>query len=67
MREENRSPETPHARRRQEVAAILAAGVLRCRRMASKTASYAFTGSCGSHGKGGLVRPLVPAAMTPES
>jgi len=29
MREDNRSPEIPPARRRQEVAAILAAGVLR--------------------------------------
>ena len=38
MREDNRSREITSARRRQEVAAILAAGVLRHRRMARKTA-----------------------------
>ena len=38
MREDNRSREVPPGRRRQEVAAILAAGVLRYRRMARKTA-----------------------------
>lgn len=38
MREDNRPREVPPGRRRQEVAAILAAGVLRHRRMARKAA-----------------------------
>ena len=43
MREDK--PEIPPARRRQEVAAILAAGVLRSCRMARKTACSAPQGS----------------------
>ena len=39
MREDNASREISPTRRRQEVAAILAAGVLRYRRMARKTGS----------------------------
>jgi len=48
MHEDNAAREIPPARRRQEVAAILATGVLRYRRMARRTATQAATESCDS-------------------
>jgi hypothetical protein len=65
MREDNRSPETPPAQRRQEVTAILAAGVLRYCRMARKTACPAPQESADSQqnclGPATVSRPCVPA------
>jgi hypothetical protein len=65
MREDNRSREFPAARRRQEVAAILAAGVLRYNRMTRKTACSAAQESADSRqnclGHTTVSRPCVPA------
>ena len=65
MREDNPARKTPPAKRRQEVAAILAAGVLRHRRMAQKAASRSATESCdlpgNSLGRVRQTRPCVPA------
>jgi len=65
MREDNRSREISPSRRRQEVAAILAAGVLRYRRMARKTACPAAQESADSPqnclGPVTVSRPCVPA------
>ena len=65
MREDNRSLEAPPARRRHEVAAILAAGVLRYCRMARKTACSAPQESLDSGqnplGPARKTRPCVPA------
>ena len=65
MRENNRSREISPARRRQEVAAILAAGVLRYCRMARKTACSAAQESVdlqqNSLGPARQTPPCVPA------
>lgn len=65
MREDNRSPETQAARRRRDVAAILAAGVLRYRRMARKAACSTSQESANSGqnplGPARKTRPCVPA------
>ncbi len=60
MREDNRSREISPARRRQEVAAILAAGVLRCLRLARTAACSAPQESADSR-----QIPLGPARQTP--
>lgn len=59
MREDNHSRELSPARRRQEVAAIMAAGVLRHSRMARKATTHAATESCDS-----LRNPLGPIRET---
>jgi len=65
MREKSRSPDIPPARRRQEVAAILAAGVLRHRHAAKAAAcpalqkSASFSQNCLGSSDG--PRPCVPA------
>ncbi len=65
MREDNRSPEIPPAQRRHEVAAILAASVLRYCGMARKTACSAPQESAdfGQNplGPATISRPCVPA------
>ena len=65
MREDNASREIPPARRRQEVAAILAAGVLRYRRMARKSVCSAAQESADLQqnclGPATVSRPCVPA------
>ena len=59
MREDNAAREIPPAQRRQEVAAILATGALRYRRMAWKTACSAARGLVDSGDN-----PLGPADET---
>ena len=65
MRKNDGSEEATAIRRRQEVAAILAAGVLRYRRMARKTASSPAQESADSQqnplGPAPETRPCVPA------
>ena len=72
MREDNRSPETPPAKRRHKVAAILAAGVLRYCRMARKTNTASGIAACSTPqesadsgqnllGPARKTRPCVPA------
>ena len=65
MREDNASREISPAQRRQEVAAILAAGVLRYCRMARKTACSTPQESAdlqqNSLGPATVSRPCVPA------
>jgi hypothetical protein len=65
MREDNAAREIPPVRRREAVAAILAAGVLRYRRMARKTASSPAQESADSGqnplGPATVSRPCVPA------
>ena len=65
MPEDNRSREISPAQRRLEVAAILAASVLRYRRKARKTVTHSATESCDSSGNclgpARETRPCVPA------
>lgn len=64
MRDDNRSPDAPPAQRRQEVAAILAVGVMRYCCMARKTAYSVAQESTNSGqnplGPATISRPCVP-------